>query len=67
MRAAAQVWAIPVLILVSTLIGLGLGLWLDGKLGTKPWLAIVLTFVGLAAGLYESVKILIQVSRGNGD
>ena len=66
-RTAAQVWTIPVLILVSTVIGLALGLWLDGKLGTKPWLAIVLTFVGLAAGLYESVKILIQVSRGNGD
>ena len=66
-RAMAQVWAIPVLILVSTLIGLSFGLWLDGKLGTKPWLAIVLTLVGLAAGLYESVKILIQVSRGNGD
>ncbi len=66
-RTAAQVWSIPVLILVSTLIGLGLGLWLDGKLGTKPWLAIVLTLVGLTAGLYESVRILIQVSRGNGD
>ncbi len=67
MRAAAQVWAIPVLILVATLIGLGLGYWLDGKLGTTPWLAIVFTFLGLAAGLYESVMILIKVSRGNGD
>ncbi len=66
-RMAAQVWSIPVLILVSTLIGLGLGLWLDGKLGTKPWLAVCLTLVGLAAGLYESVKILIQVSRASGD
>jgi F0F1-type ATP synthase assembly protein I len=67
MRAAAQVWAIPVLILVSTLMGLGLGLWLDGKLGTEPWLAVVLTLVGLAAGLYESVKILIRVTRDEGD
>jgi ATP synthase protein I len=67
MKSAAQVSAIPVLILVSTLIGLGLGLWLDGKLGTEPWLAVVLTLVGLAAGLYESVKTLIRVTRGNGD
>ena len=67
MRTAAQVWAIPVLILVSTLIGIGLGMWLDGKLGTKPWLAVVLTIVGLAAGLYESIRILIQVTRDEGD
>ena len=55
------------LILVSTLIGIGLGMWLDGKLGTKPWLAVVLTIVGLAAGLYESIRILIQVTRDEGD
>ena len=67
MRTLAQVWAIPVLILVSALIGLGIGLWLDGKLGTTPWLAIVLTLSGLGAGLYESAKILIQVTRGDGD
>jgi len=64
---AAQVWSIPVLILVSSVIGLGIGLWLDARLGTEPWLAVGGTLVGLAAGLYESVKILIQVSRGTGD
>lgn len=67
MRNAAQVWTIPVLILVSTLIGIGCGMWLDSKLGTTPWLAIVLTLFGLAAGLYESVRILLKVSRGDGD
>jgi len=67
MRTAAQVWAIPLLILVATGIGIGLGLWLDSKLGTKPWLAIVLTLFGLGAGLYESVKILIKVSEDNGN
>ena len=67
MRTAAQVWAIPLLILIATLIGLGFGMWLDSKLGTKPWLAIILTMIGLAAGLYESVKILIEVTRDKGD
>ncbi len=55
------------LVLIATGIGLGLGLWLDSKLGTKPWLAIVLCLVGLAAGLYESAKILINLTRGNDD
>lgn len=55
--------SIPFLILVSVGIGMGLGLWLDGKLGTTPWLAIVLTLLGLASGLYESVKLLINATR----
>ncbi|MGC8861483.1 MAG: AtpZ/AtpI family protein [Armatimonadota bacterium] len=66
-RIVAQVWSIPVLILVSTLIGLAAGVWLDGKLRTAPWFAIVLTFLGLAAGLYESVKVLIRASSGSRD
>jgi F0F1-type ATP synthase assembly protein I len=65
MRTAAQVWAIPVLILTATLLGVALGLWLDSKLGTKPWLAIVLTLLGLAAGLYESARILIKATRND--
>gem|GEM_PF-1120534 len=67
MLTVAQVWSIPLLILIATGIGLGLGLWLDGKLGTKPWLAIVLSILGLAAGLYESAKILVSVTRENDD
>lgn len=59
----APVWSIPFLIPVSIVIGLGLGWWLDGKLGTKPWLAVVLAAAGLAAGIYESVRILIDVTR----
>jgi len=55
------------LILVATGIGLGLGLWLDSKLGTKPWLAVVLCLTGLASGLYESVKMLIGLTREDND
>ncbi|MEN6356341.1 MAG: AtpZ/AtpI family protein [Armatimonadota bacterium] len=66
-KTMAQVSSIALLILVSTGIGLGLGYWLDGKLGTTPWLAFVLTIVGLAAGLYEAVKILIEATENEGD
>ncbi len=67
MLKAAMVWSIPLLILIATGIGLGLGLWLDSKLGTTPWLAVILCLVGLAAGLYESVRILIEITRDNDD
>ncbi|MCE5198462.1 MAG: AtpZ/AtpI family protein [Armatimonadota bacterium] len=63
MVKVGPVWSIPFLIPISTGIGLWLGIWLDGKLGTKPWLAIVLTILGLASGIYESAKILINVTR----
>ncbi len=53
MRTLGQLSAIGLLIGISTLIGLGLGYWLDGKLGTTPWLAFSLTLLGLAAGLYQ--------------
>jgi len=62
-RTAGQVSSIGLLILVCMGIGLGLGYWLDSKLGTAPWLAFVMTLFGLAAGIYESVKILIRATR----
>lgn len=62
-RNAGMLSSIPFLILISTLIGLGLGLWLDSKLGTAPWLAIVLTIIGLASGIYETVRLLIKATR----
>lgn len=57
------VTSIPFLILFSIGIGIGSGMWLDGKLHTTPWLTIVLTIIGLAAGLYESAKLLIDATR----
>jgi ATP synthase protein I len=41
---------------VSTLIGLLGGLWLDGKLGTDPWLMIAGLCIGVAAGLRSLVR-----------
>ncbi|MFQ3549366.1 MAG: AtpZ/AtpI family protein [Armatimonadota bacterium] len=55
------------MILIATLIGLGLGYFLDSKLGTKPWLAFIFTIFGLAAGIYESVKILMGAFIDDGD
>ena len=59
--------SIPLLILISVGIGIWAGSWLDSKLGTTPWLAIVLTLLGLAAGLYESARLLIDVTRHSRD
>jgi ATP synthase protein I len=33
-----------------------LGIWLDGKFGTKPVLTIIFSFLGVFAGLYTFIK-----------
>jgi F0F1-type ATP synthase assembly protein I len=63
MAQAAMVSSVGFLVVVATLIGLGIGMWLDSKLGTKPWLAFVFTLVGLAAGIYEAARIILNAIR----
>ena len=38
--------------------GFGGGFWLDGVLGTKPWLSFVGFFFGLAAGVLNVYRVL---------
>ncbi len=58
-----EILSIGLLILVSTLIGLAVGRWLDVMLGTNPLLAFVFTLLGVAAGLYETIRILVRATR----
>lgn len=44
---------------VSISAGAFIGYYLDGKLGTFPWLSIVFLFIGIAAGflsLFRAIK-----------
>ena len=67
MLKTGPVLSIPFLVPIATAIGLFVGMWLDGKLGTKPWFAVILAIMGLAAGIVESVRILIEVNRDSRD
>jgi len=42
----------------ALVIGFFGGYWLDGVLGTKPWLAFVGFFVGLAAGVLNVYRVM---------
>ena len=44
---------------LSTLIGLLGGRWIDGKLGTSPWLMLV----GLVLGVVAGMRSLIRTAR----
>lgn len=41
----------------STFIGLAMGYGLDSLFGTKPWLMIVFTILGIIAGFRELVRM----------
>ena len=62
LRSAGQASSIGIVLVVATLIGYALGSWLDGKLGTEPWLMLILTLMGITAGFIEVFRIAKKLS-----
>ena len=58
-RTFARVGSVGIELAVSTTIGFLGGRWLDGKLGTEPWLMLVGLLLGVAAGF----KTLLEIAR----
>lgn len=69
-KAYGHRWAVRVGIemVASTMIGLGLGYYLDKWLGTRPWLLLLFFLFGVAAGflnLYHHIKLDQQQAAGD--
>ncbi len=45
----------------SILIGIGVGWWLDGKLGTRPIFTLIGLFLGLASAVYNLYRLSSMV------
>lgn len=58
-KAMGSVGTAGIELAVATIVGFFGGMWLDGLLGTKPWLQ----WVGLALGLVAGFRNLFQVAR----
>jgi ATP synthase protein I len=43
--------SIGLVFIASIVIGTLIGVWLDGKFGTKPWLTLFFIVIGIAAGV----------------
>jgi ATP synthase protein I len=52
---------------VSILLFLYIGKWLEEKFGTEPWLLMVGVFVGAGAGFYSFYRRIMAASKRNGD
>ena len=53
MRASGQYMGYGLAWALSVLLFLGVGAWLDSKIGTSPLLLVAGAFVGAAAGFYS--------------
>jgi F0F1-type ATP synthase assembly protein I len=47
----------------TVIIGVFAGIWLDKRLGTSPWLTIVLVFLGAGIGFYSLYRNLMKSQR----
>lgn len=59
LKAMGSVGTAGIELVVSTCIGYFGGMWLDGLLGTKPWLQ----WLGLALGLVAGFRNLFRIAR----
>jgi len=63
LREAAPYLGIGTTFAASVLLGLGVGYWLDKKLGTSPWLFLIGATLGLAAGFLQFYKTVTGRKR----
>jgi F0F1-type ATP synthase assembly protein I len=52
---------------VSILLFLYIGKWLDAKFGTAPWLLMLGVFLGAGAGFYSFYRRIMAASRSDGN
>lgn len=62
MRELAYYSSIGLSMALSIFIGLGIGVWLDGKWGSRPWLTLIGLGLGIAAG-YRNIGLAIKKTR----
>lgn len=62
-RKAGLGSSIAILLVASIFIGWWFGSWLDSKLGTAPWMMLIFTLLGIAAGFIELIKIAMELSK----
>jgi F0F1-type ATP synthase assembly protein I len=59
--------AVGIQLAASVVAGLAFGAWLDKKIETSPWFALVGTILGAVGGIWNLVRILKWNERKNVD
>lgn len=64
LRQLARLSTIGVSLVAATAIGLAIGYGLDRVLGTSPWLTLMFTLFGIAAGFLNLFRDVGMMGRG---
>ncbi|WP_373498171.1 AtpZ/AtpI family protein [Desulfococcus sp.] len=62
LKELAYFSSIGLSVALSIFIGLGIGVYLDGRFDTNPWLTLIFLGLGIAAG-YRNIGLAIRKSR----
>jgi len=66
-RLLGQLSTVGLSFVMALALGFGGGYWLDGYLGTAPWLAFAGFFLGLSAGVLNVYRVMQATMGGGGD
>lgn len=63
LKGIAMLASMGIAMVVSTFIGLLIGIYLDKFFGTKPWFTIIFLFFGIAAG-FRNIYLMTKKYGG---
>jgi len=59
-EGVAQIGCLTVVIILAAL---GLGLWLDNRLGTRPWLTLGLVLASIPVSVFALIRVAFATAR----
>ncbi len=61
---AQMAWRMVIELVAGLGIGFGIGIGLDALLGTQPWMLVLFTLLGFAAGVQTMLRTAAEVQAG---
>ena len=66
-RSAAMAGQVGATLVAATFVGWYVGQWPDRRLSTEPWLTMLFSLFGIAAGFIEMFRVVLRISREEED
>jgi ATP synthase protein I len=63
---AQMAWRMVTELVAGLLVGFGIGMGLDALFGTRPWLLVIFTLLGFAAGVQTMLRTAREMQRAQG-